>query len=157
MVQLLPEGDRTSKSFKQYLASMDVCMGGRIGEELMFGSENVTSGAVSDIQQATNIARALVTKFGFSDEVGFVYQEKASGKTKDVIEFEVKKIIDASYKRAKELLKKHSKEHVLLAETLLEYETLTGGEVMDILKNGKKPNKPKISIYEKQKHHPKLI
>eukprot|EP00804_Cyclotella_cryptica_P011018 CCRYP_017499-RB/>CCRYP_017499-RB protein AED:0.19 eAED:0.19 QI:0/1/0.8/1/0.75/0.6/5/323/843 len=151
MVTSLPEGDQTSMSWKQMIAYMDMCMGGRVAEELIFGEENVTSGASSDIEQATRIARNMVTKFGFSDDVGIVYyggetgQEHASAKTRSQIDEEVKKLTGASYERAKFLLKKHSKEHKLLAETLLEYETLTGDEVRDLVLNGKKPQRPVVN------------
>jgi len=151
MVTQLPEGDQTSQSKREMLARMDVCMGGRVAEELIFGPDNVTSGALSDIQQATRMARAMVTKFGFSDEVGMVYhggdsgEESASGSTRAKIDEEVKKLTEASYKRATELLKKHSKQHKLLAQTLLEYETLTGDEVRELIRKGKKPNRPIIN------------
>ena len=132
------------------IAWMDVCMGGRIAEELVFGEENITSGASSDIQQATNMARSMVTKYGFSDEVGIVYYggetggDHASGKTRDQIDEEVKLLTSAAYERARALLKKHSKEHKLLAETLLEYETLTGDEVRDVVLKGKKLDRPVV-------------
>lgn len=151
MVTQLPEGDQTSQSKREMLARMDVCMGGRVAEELIFGEENVTSGALSDIQQATRMARAMVTKFGFSNEVGLVYhggesgEESASGSTRAKIDEEVKKLTEASYKRATDLLKKHSKQHKLLAQTLLEYETLTGDEVRELIRKGKKPNRPIIN------------
>ncbi len=147
MVMMLPEGDQTSQSFKEMLAFMDVAMGGRVAEELIFGDENVTSGAMSDIANATKTARAMVTKYGFSEEVGIVYhggstgEESASGATRAKIDAEVKKLAEESYRRAKDLLKKHAKEHHLLAESLLEYETLTGDEVRDIILKGKKPNR----------------
>jgi ATP-dependent metalloprotease len=107
MVTMLPEGDQTSMSYKQMLAQLDVCMGGRIAEELIFGEENVTSGASSDIQQATNIARSMVTKYGFSDDVGIVYyggstgQQDASTKMRDQIDDEVKRLTGAAYERAR--------------------------------------------------------
>lgn len=151
MVTMLPDGDQTSQSLKEMLAFMDVCMGGRVAEELIFGSENVTSGASSDIMNATRTARAMVTKYGFSEEVGIVYhggntgEESASGATRAKIDSEVKNLTDSSYKRAKELLSKHSKEHHLLAETLLEYETLTGDEVRDIIHKRKKPSRSIIN------------
>ena len=154
MVTQLPEGDQTSMSYKQMIAWMDVCMGGRIAEELVFGEENITSGASSDIQQATNMARSMVTKYGFSDEVGIVYYggetggEHASGKTRGQIDEEVKRLTTAAYERARGLLKKHSKEHKLLAETLLEYETLTGDEVRDVVLKGKKPDRPVVNTSE---------
>eukprot|EP00957_Ditylum_brightwellii_P112146 8550604-Ditylum_brightwellii.AAC.1 len=106
MVTMLPEGDQTSQSLKEMLAYMDVAMGGRVAEELIFGAENVTSGAMSDIKHATDIARAMVTKYGFSDEVGIVYhggstgEESASGSTRAKIDEEVKKLTEKAYERA---------------------------------------------------------
>ena len=151
MVMTLPEGDQTSMSYRQMIASMDVCMGGRIAEELIFGEDNVTSGASSDIQQATRIARAMVTKYGFNDDVGIVFyggdtgQEDASGKTRAQIDEAVKKLTSDAYERARVLLTKHAKRHRLLAETLLEYETLTGDEVREIVLRGKKPARPVVN------------
>jgi ATP-dependent metalloprotease len=150
MVTMLPDGDQTSQSKKEMTAFMDVAMGGRVAEELIFGEDNVTSGAMSDIHNATRIARNMVTKFGFSDQVGLVYYggeigEEASSDTRAKIDLEVKRMTDASYERAKDLLKKHSKEHHLLAETLLEYETLTGDEVRELIKRGAKPKRPVIN------------
>jgi ATP-dependent metalloprotease len=85
---------------------MDMCMGGRVAEELIFGEENVTSGASSDIQQATRTARDMVTKYGFSNAVGVVFYsgetgEQASGATRARIDEEVKKLTGESYERAK--------------------------------------------------------
>lgn len=151
MVTMLPDGDQTSMSYKQMLAELDVCMGGRIAEELIFGEENVTSGASSDIRQATTIARSMVTKYGFSDDVGIVYyggssgQEDASVRMRDQIDEEVRRLTGDAYERARALLKKHSKEHKLLAETLLEYETLTGDEVRELILHGKKPDRPVVN------------
>lgn len=154
MVTMLPEGDQTSQSFKEMTAFMDVAMGGRVAEELIFGEENITSGAMSDIASATKIARAMVTKYGFSDEVGIVYhggdtgEESASDETRAKIDHEVKRLTNSAYERAKELLKKHSKEHRLLAETLLEYETLTGDEVLELIRKGIKPKRPIVNTLD---------
>jgi len=151
MVTMLPEGDQTSQSVKQMKAMMDVAMGGRVAEELIFGKEDTTSGAMSDIANATKIARAMVTKYGFSEEIGLVNyggttgEEHASDETRNKIDAEVKKLTDASYKRAKEMLTKYSKQHRLLANTLLEYETLTGDEVRDLIKKGVRPKRPVIN------------
>lgn len=151
MVSMLPEGDQTSQSWKEMVAFMDVAMGGRVAEELIFGEENITSGASSDIQAATRVARNMVTKYGFSDEVGIVFhggavgQESASDETRSKIDVEVKKLTQGAYERAKVLLQKHSKAHHLLAETLLEYETLTGDEVRDIVTKGTKPKRPIVN------------
>ena len=151
MVTMLPEGDQTSQSLKEMYAFMDVAMGGRVAEELIFGKENATSGASSDIQNATRIARAMVTKYGFSDEVGIVYhggatgEEHASNETRARIDAEVKRLTQASYERAQAMLRRYAYEHKMLAETLLEYETLTGEEVIDIVKRRKKPSRPVIN------------
>jgi ATP-dependent metalloprotease len=150
MVTMLPEGDQTSQSLREMKAMMDVSMGGRVAEELIFGREEATSGAMSDIQTATKIARNMVTKFGFSEEIGLVNyggstgEEHASEETRNKIDAEVKKLTDASYKRAKDLLTKYSKQHHLLAKTLLEYETLTGDEVRTLIKKSVKPKRPVI-------------
>jgi ATP-dependent metalloprotease len=151
MVTTLPDGDQTSQSKKEMLAFLDLAMGGRVAEELIFGADNVTSGAMSDIQSATRVARNMVTKCGFSEQVGIVFhggvtgEESASDHTRDQIDNEVKKLTDAAYRRAKDLLTKYSKEHKLLAETLLEYETLTGDEVRDIVLKRQKPKRPVIN------------
>jgi len=151
MVTMLPEGDQTSQSIKQMKAMMDVAMGGRVAEELILGKENTTSGASSDIASATNIARNMVTKYGFSDEIGLVRyggttgQEHASEETRNKIDSEVKKLTDSSFKRAREILTKYSKQHHLLAKTMLEYETLTGDEVRDLIKKGVKPKRAVIN------------
>jgi ATP-dependent metalloprotease len=151
MVTMLPEGDQTSQSLKQMRAMMDVCMGGRVAEELIFGKDEATSGAMSDISNATNIARNMVTKYGFSEEIGLVHhggqtgEDHASDETRNKIDSEVKRLTDSSYKRAKDLLTKYSGKHQLLAKTLLEYETLTGDEVRDLIKKGVKPKRPVIN------------
>jgi ATP-dependent metalloprotease len=150
MVTMLPEGDQTSQSLKEMLAAMDVAMGGRVAEELIFGKDAVTSGASSDIRYATNIARSMVTKWGFSDQIGIVYHggeigEDASSSTRNRIDEEVRKLTHAAYQRATDLLLKYSEEHKLLAETLLEYETLTGDEVRDLVKKRIKPSRPVIN------------
>lgn len=121
-----------------------------MAEELIFGSDNVTSGASSDIRQATRMARNMVTKWGFSEEVGLVFHDgetgegSASGQTRAKIDSEVKRLTDEAYRRAKDLLIQHKHEHKLLAETLLEYETLTGDEVRDLVKKRKTPKRPVI-------------
>jgi len=151
LVATLPEGDQTSQSYKEMLATMDMAMGGRVAEELVFGKDEVTSGAMSDIQYATRIARHMVTKCGFSEAVGIVFhggntgEESASAETRALIDAEVKKLTDAAHKRARDLLTKYSYEHKLLAETLLEYETLTGDEVRDVVLKRQKPKRPVIN------------
>ena len=152
LVAQLPEGDQTSWSLKQMNARLDVCMGGRVAEELIFGEENVTSGASSDLQQATNLARAMVTKYGFSDEIGKVFhagaagEQQSSDETRIKIDAEVKRITDESYTRATKTLKDNAKRHHMLAKALMEYETLTGDECRAIVLKGKLPKRKKENL-----------
>jgi cell division protease FtsH len=148
MVQSLPERDRISQSYKEMIAHLAMAMGGRVAEEIVFGEENVTSGAAADIQQASKIARAMVTQFGFSKKLGKVaYSEpnadvfhgpKVAEETQKQIDYEVKTIIDDAYNTAKRILTKKRKDLDTLAKGLLEYETLSGQEIIDLL-DGKVP------------------
>lgn len=141
MVMQLPDGDQTSMSRKQMLARLDVCMGGRVAEEIIFGEDNVTSGASSDIQQATRLAKAMVTKYGLSTKVGVVFlDEKMGGETMKNVDEEVKKLLEDSYARATKVLSTHKKELELIANGLMEYESLSGSELVDLTK-GKQPSK----------------
>ena len=149
MVLSLPDGDQTSMSRKQYLAHMDVCMGGRIAEELIFGAENITSGASSDIEQATRIAYAMVKNYGFSDKIGIMHVDTkspdTSGTTKQMVDEEVRILLKESYARATKILETHRKDLDILAQGLLKYETLSGGELVDLLA-GKQPNMSKGAV-----------
>jgi len=139
MVMQLPEKDESSVSYKQLLARLDVCMGGRVAEELIFGDKEVTTGASSDLQQATRLARAMVTKYGYSSKLGKAvhdYDDPGAGistETRQVIEEEVKGILNAAYQRAQAVLRGHEKELHLLAKELLERETLSGQEIRKLL------------------------
>ncbi|GFP90125.1 ATP-dependent zinc metalloprotease ftsh 5 mitochondrial [Phtheirospermum japonicum] len=139
MVSQLPEKDETSVSRKQMLARLDVCMGGRVAEELIFGEGEVTSGASSDLQQATSLARDMVTKYGMSKEVGVVahnYEDNGksmSAETRLVIEREVRGFLERAYDNAKTILTANSKELHALAGALLEQETLTGSQIKALL------------------------
>ncbi|KAB2619571.1 ATP-dependent zinc metalloprotease FTSH 4 [Pyrus ussuriensis x Pyrus communis] len=139
MVMQLPDKDQTSVSRKQMLARLDVCMGGRVAEELIFGESEVTSGASNDLQQATSLARAMVTKYGMSKQVGLVshnYDDNGksmSTETRLLIEEEVKYLLERAYDNAKGILTEHSKEHYALANALLEEETLTGTQIKSLL------------------------
>ena len=142
MVMQLPDGDQTSYSRKQMLARLDVCMGGRVAEELVYGSDNVTSGASSDIQQATRLARAMVTKYGLSDKVGVMFlddKDKSSGDTQRDVDSEVRALLTDSYSRAKKVLTQYRRELDLIAGGLLRYESLSGEEVMELC-NGLQPD-----------------
>ncbi|MFT5743463.1 MAG: cell division protease FtsH [Paracoccaceae bacterium] len=147
LVLSLPERDQLSVSYTKYTSKIAMAMGGRVAEELTFGKENVTSGASSDIQQATRIARAMVTQFGYADELGFVdYANEQSSQlgpygggtshsadTQKIIDDKVKEIIDTGYKTAKRILTEKNDELERLAEGLLEYETLTGNEIAKVI------------------------
>nr|WP_321983489.1 ATP-dependent zinc metalloprotease FtsH [uncultured Lichenicoccus sp.] len=149
----LPENDRLSES-RAYLKGLLVkIMGGRVAEELILGPEKVTGGASSDIKQATRVARMMVTELGMSDKLGMIsygdnsqevflghsvtQNKNVSEQTAREIEAEVKAMIDAGYNRAKEILVSHIDELHLLANGLLEYETLSGSEVRQILRGEK--------------------
>ena len=143
MVMSLPERDQLSVSYTKYKSKIAMAMGGKVAEELIFGAENVTSGATSDIQQVSRIARAMVTQFGFSEALGNVdyaneresYLGTASGgtshsgNTQKLIDDEVKKIVDEGYARAKQILTEKNEDLHRLAKGLLEYETLTGEQI----------------------------
>ncbi|XP_011873836.1 PREDICTED: ATP-dependent zinc metalloprotease YME1 homolog isoform X2 [Vollenhovia emeryi] len=126
----------------QLLARMDSLMGGRAAEELVFGPEKVTTGASSDLMEATKIAEVMVKMYGMSEKVGFrsiVKNKKLMGdnstyapSTNELIDTEVKRLLQESYERAKAILKIHAKEHKQLAEALLQYETLDADDVAAI-------------------------
>ncbi|HEX2148161.1 MAG TPA: ATP-dependent zinc metalloprotease FtsH [Pseudorhizobium sp.] len=156
MVMQLPEGDRYSMSYKWMVSRLVIMMGGRVAEELTFGKENITSGASSDIEQATKLARAMVTQWGFSDVLGQVaygenqqevflghsvsQSKNVSESTAQKIDQEVRRLIDEAYTEARRILTDHHDEFVAIAEGLLEYETLTGEEIKALIK-GQKPSR----------------
>lgn len=145
MVMRLPEGDRYSYSLAKMRANLAVAMGGRVAEEVIFGKEYVTNGASGDIKQATQMARAMVTEWGLSEAVGTVdygddensyKQVRISGDTSKKIEEEVRRYIEEGYDKAKKVLTEQNDKLHTLAQALLEYETLTGDEIADLLANG---------------------
>ncbi|SFJ38679.1 cell division protease FtsH [Aquamicrobium aerolatum DSM 21857] len=154
MVMQLPEGDRYSMSYKYMTSRLVIMMGGRVAEEIKFGKENITSGASSDIDQATKLARAMVTRWGFSDKLGHVAYgdnqeevflghsvartQNVSEETAQIIDAEVRRLIDEAYKEAHRILKDHRDEWLAIAEGLLEYETLSGDEIKALIA-GEKP------------------
>jgi len=139
MVMQLPDGDQTSMSRKQMLARLDILMGGRVAEELIFGVQNVTSGASSDLQQATRLAHAMVTKYGLSTKIGVVFIDDKAATMQKEVDAEVHELLQSAYARAKHLIESHRHDLTKIAEGLMEYESLSGGEIVDLLK-GKKPN-----------------
>jgi cell division protease FtsH len=150
MVLQLPERDKLSMSFEQMTSRLAICMGGRVAEELVFGKDKITSGAQSDIEQATKLARAMVTRWGFSDELGTVMygdnqdevflgysigrQQNVSEATAQKIDAEVRRLIEAGLADAMRILTDKRQDLERLAKGLLEYETLTGVEIVELLK-----------------------
>ncbi|XP_055546936.1 ATP-dependent zinc metalloprotease YME1L isoform X1 [Wyeomyia smithii] len=139
----IPEKERYHVTKQQLLAMMDTMMGGRAAEELIFGVDKITSGASSDLKQATSIASHMVREWGMSDKVGLRTIETSKGfgapsemlspSTVESVDVEIKKILNDSYERAKAILKQHAKEHKALAEALLKYETLDAEDIKAIL------------------------
>ncbi len=156
MVMQLPERDEISMSYEQMTSRLAIMMGGRVAEELTFGKKNVTSGASSDIEQATRLARAMVTQWGYSDILGKVaygenqqevflghsvaQQKNVSEETAQVIDKEVLRLVDQGFEEAKKILTKRKKDLEILAQGLLEYETLSGDEINDLMA-GKQPTR----------------
>ncbi|XP_069692534.1 ATP-dependent zinc metalloprotease YME1L [Periplaneta americana] len=146
----IPEKERYHVTKSQLLAMMDTMMGGRAAEELVFGPDKITSGASSDLKQATSIATHMVKDWGMSEKVGlrthegnnggYVMVNELSPSTNDQIDSEIKRIMTESYERAKAILKAHHKEHKMLAEALLKYETLDADDVKSIM-SGETPDK----------------
>ena len=152
MVVRLPERDTYSYHRDAMYANLSIAMGGRVAEEMIFGYDKVSSGASGDIQQATKLARSMVTQWGMSDALGPIqYEEQQesylgyggpqrramSGDTAMLIDAEIRKLVDGGYERAKMLLKKYKKQLDLLANALLEFETLSGDEIRQLIDTGK--------------------
>jgi cell division protease FtsH len=152
MVMRLPERDSYSYHRDKMHANLAVSMGGRVAEELIFGYDKVSSGASGDIQYATSLARDMVTQWGMSDAMGpLQYEEKQdsylgyggtqrsamSDETAKKIDTEIRALVENGYNKAKMLLKKHNKQLHLLANALLEYETLSGDEIKKLIDTGK--------------------
>ncbi|KAA8533638.1 hypothetical protein F0562_030928 [Nyssa sinensis] len=134
MVTQLPSNDETSISKKQLLARLDVCMGGRVAEELIFGPDYITTGASSDLLTATELAQYMVSICGMSDAIGPVHiKERPGSEMQSRIDAEVVKLLREAYDRVKALLKKHEKALHALANALVEYETLGAEEIKRIL------------------------
>ena len=156
MVQQLPEKDQYSYTRAKMLSRLIICMGGRVSEELKFGYDKVTSGASSDIAAATNLARAMVTEWGMSNALGPVmYAENSnevflgrsvtqnqnmSEETARLVDSEIKRLVTDAHAEAEKILKENDNELEILAQALMEYETLTGEEIKEVLA-GKKINR----------------
>ena len=158
VVWTLPERDKYSHTREYMEANISKAMGGRVAEEMIFGHEKVTSGASSDIQMATKLAKDMVTKYGMSNELGplsyganedevflgrqITRQEHMSEETAKKVDAEVKKIVDAGYNRAKKILTEKLDDLHKLAKALLVYETLSGEEIKDLILKNIQPKKP---------------
>ncbi|WP_350335156.1 ATP-dependent zinc metalloprotease FtsH [Coralliovum pocilloporae] len=156
MVMRLPEKDQVSLTRAKCYADLAVAMGGRVAEEKIFGYEKVTSGASGDIQMATRLARAMVTQWGMSDKLGLIAygenqeevflghsvarQQNIAGQTQKMIDEEIKAYVDQGYQTAEQILTDYEDELHAIAQGLLEYETLSGDEICDLLK-GKPPHR----------------
>jgi cell division protease FtsH len=161
MVMQLPEGDRHSMDYEQMTSRLAIMMGGRVAEELIFGKHKVTSGASSDIQAATSLARNMVTRWGFSDELGTVCYgdnqeevflghsvartQNVSEDTAQKIDLEVRRLVQGGLDEARRILTERIEDLHTIAKALLEYETLSGEEVQNVIK-GVKPNRDEPEV-----------
>ena len=157
MVMRLPERDQLSVTREKMYSDIAVAMGGRIAEEIIFGYEKITSGASSDIDMATKMAKNMVTRYGMSKDLGTVAygeneeevflgrsvtrQQNMSEETAKKVDTEVKKIIDAGYERARKVLTDKIDDLHKIAKALLVYETLTGDEIRDLILKNIQPTK----------------
>ncbi len=168
MVMQLPERDEVSQTREQLHAQMAIAMGGRVAEELIFGDDKVTTGAVSDIEQATKRARAMVMRAGLSKELGPIAygeneeevflgrsvarQQNMSEETAKKVDAEIKKFVEQGYQRAKVVLTEKIDDLHKLAKALLTYETLSGSEIENIVtKNIYPENKEDLKVEENDK------
>lgn len=148
MVMRLPENDRFSMTLEKMKADIAVAMAGRVAEEIIFGREKVTSGASSDIKMATKMASAMVTEWGLSEKIGPIFHGKSnedmyamggsgdkgrSEHTSELIDHEVKCLVDEGYNLARDILTKHLDQLHTLAKTLIELETLSGQQIKNLL------------------------
>ena len=152
MVMRLPERDNYSYHRDKMYANLAVSMGGRVAEEIVFGYDKVSSGASSDISYATSLARDMVTRWGMSDALGPLQyadadeevflgysvnrQRQMSNETAQLIDKEIRRVVEDGYERAKKLLNENQEELHTLAKALLEYETLSGDEIKTLLDGG---------------------
>ncbi len=163
MVMQLPERDEVSQTREQLHAQMAIAMGGRVAEEIIFGDDKVTTGAASDIEQATKRARAMVMRAGLSKEMGPVAygeneeevflgrsvarQQNMSEETARKVDSEIRKFVDMGYERARTVLTEKIDDLHKLAKALLIYETLTGAEIEDLInKNIYPKNKEDLKV-----------
>ncbi len=149
----LPERDKLAHTYNELNAQLASLFGGRIAEELIYGKDNITTGAGNDIQQATNLAKRMVKEFGFSDKLGPLryesnqeeiflghsvsQQTNISDETARIIDTEIKSLVKKGETKAKEIISSRLKELHIIAKGLLEYETLSANDIKDLLKGNK--------------------
>ena len=140
--QFLPEGDRVSETFTKLESQLSTLFAGRIAEGLIFGEDKITTGASSDIHRATQIARAMVTQWGFSKELGPIFYQNEDGmgaikgvseESQKLIDTEMRKIIDRNYNRAKQTLEDNIDILHAMKDALLKYETLDRKQIDDLM------------------------
>ena len=140
--QFLPEGDRVSETFTKLESQLSTLFAGRIAEGLIFGEDKITTGASSDIHRATQIARAMVTQWGFSKELGPIFYQNEDGmgaikgvseESQKLIYTEMRKIIDRNYNRAKQTLEDNMDILHAMKDALLKYETLDRKQIDDLM------------------------
>ena len=157
VVWTLPERDKYSHTREYLEANISKAMGGRVAEELIFGHAKVTSGASSDIQMATKLAKDMVTKFGMSEKLGpltygenedevflgrsITRQQHISEETAKKVDFEIKRIVDEGYQKAKKILTEKIDDLHKLAKVLILYETLSGDEINDLIIKNTQPKR----------------
>src|SRR3954454_3731001 len=171
MVMQLPEGDRYSVNYEQMTSRLAIMMGGRVAEELIFGKDKITSGASNDIQAATGLARNMVTRWGYSDKLGLVSYgdnqeevflghsvsrtQNVSEETAKLIDAEVKRLTQGAYVEAKRILTEKLDDLHTVAKALIEYETLSGDEIINAIKGvapnredaeAKRPTGPSVAV-----------
>jgi len=171
MVMQLPEGDRYSMNYQQMTSRLAIMMAGRVAEELIFGKDKITSGASSDIQAATGLARNMVTRWGYSDTLGAVSYgdnqeevflghsvartQNVSEDTAQKIDSEVRRLVQGGLDEARRILSERLEDLHTLAKGLLEYETLSGEEIINVIKGiaplredpeEKRPAPPTVSV-----------
>ncbi|MBP6014832.1 MAG: ATP-dependent zinc metalloprotease FtsH [Alphaproteobacteria bacterium] len=153
MVMQLPEADKLSFSREQMHSRMAIMMGGRVAEEIIFGHDKVTSGASSDIEQATRLSRAMVTRWGMSEKLGpLAYSadqeevflghsvsrtQNVSPATAEIIDEEIRRFVDEGYQKARQILTDKLEDLHRIGKALLEYETLSGDEIKALLRGEK--------------------
>ncbi len=169
MVQQLPEKDQYSYSKAKMLSRLIICMGGRVAEELKYGPKNVTSGASSDIAAATNLARSMVTEWGMSEKLGPVLYAENSGEvflgksvtqnknmsedTARLVDEEIKNLVLNAYHEATRIITENKTEWENLAQALIEYETLTGEEIQQVIKGEKIDKSSESPVSEEKRTH----